>query len=277
MSELWLQAVIMVGGPVEKFNPLKPSAISQKRERQTDGKWAKQVAIKEITLEDVRHDAIEFGLATEVLAQVKAGKEASIFIAKWKEHPIMLKAYRLWRSAQASNERGVFTLAKMQMLAAKEYDVLKESFQAGVTVPTPIGRVGNYITMRFIGDGLDPAPQLKDVHLENPNQALDAILEEYLKMYRDANYVHGDLSKYNILWWQNRPWIIDVPQAYTVGPWANMKEVVFLLRRDIKNLLSYFKRYGIKRNLDEIVDVFLSEYVPENLRHYDEVVPFRGV
>ncbi|MHA2384362.1 MAG: RIO1 family regulatory kinase/ATPase domain-containing protein, partial [Candidatus Thorarchaeota archaeon] len=87
-------------------------------------------------------------------------------------------------------------------------------------------------------------------------------------MYRDVNYVHGDLSGYNILWWQDRPWIIDMPQAVKVGPWSDMKSVVSLLRRDIVNVLQYFKKYGIRRNLDEILNVFLSEYVPHNLRNY---------
>jgi len=99
---------------------------------------------------------------------------------------------------------------------------------------------------------------------------LDQILDDYLIMYRDVNYVHGDLSAYNILWWKNKPWIIDMPQAYHVGPWSDMKRVVMLLRRDIVNVLSYFKKYGISKDPDYIVDVFLSEYVPHNLRNYDE-------
>jgi serine/threonine-protein kinase RIO1 len=51
-----------------------------------------------------------------------------------------------------------------------------------------------------------------------------------------------------------------------------MKQVVSLLRRDIINVLRYFKKYGISRDPDYIVDVFLSEYVPQNLRNYGEEV-----
>jgi RIO kinase 1 len=126
--------------------------------------------------------------------------------------------------------------------------------------------------MRYIGNGREPAPQLRNVHLEEPDLVLDEILDDYLIMYRDVHYVHGDLSAYNILWWEGRAWIIDLPQAYQVGPWADMEKVVKLLRRDIVNLLSYFKKYGIRRDPDEIVKVFLSEYVPHNLRNYDETV-----
>ncbi|MHA1481487.1 MAG: RIO1 family regulatory kinase/ATPase domain-containing protein [Candidatus Thorarchaeota archaeon] len=262
-----------MAGVVEKFNPNKGSALSRKRDLQRGTQRGWTVEISEITLEEVRQDAIQFGLATDVLYQIKAGKEASIYLAMWKEHPIILKAYRLWNTSHASKKKGFFAPGKMEVLAAREYDILSACFKAGLPVPTPIGRVGNYLTMRFLGDGIEPASQLKDVYLEDPETVLDQILDDYLIMYRDVQHVHGDLSRYNILWWQNKPWIIDVPQAYHVSPWADMKKVESLLRRDIVNVLSYFKRYyGLTRDADQILRVFLSEYVPHNLRNYDEII-----
>ena len=259
-----------MAGVVEKLNPKKPSALSIKRDAQRGNQRGWTVEINEITLKEVREDAIKFGLATEIAFQMNAGKEASIYLAYHKDHPIILKAYRLWNTSQVSKKKGFFAPGKMQVLAAKEYDLLLSCFKAGMNVPTPIGRVGNYLSQRFIGDGTDPAPQLRTVNLEDPELVLDEILDNYLIMYRDVNYVHGDLSAYNILWWNERPWIIDMPQAYKVGPWADMKHAVFLLRRDIANVLTYFKKYGISKDLDSIVDVFLSEYIPENLKNYDE-------
>ncbi len=257
-------------GIVEKLNPKKPSALSIKRDAQRGNQRGRTVEISEITLSEVREDAIKFGLATDIAYQMNAGKEASIYLAFHKDHPIILKAYRLWNTSQASKKKGFFAPGKMQVLAAKEYDLLLACFKAGMNVPTPIGRVGNYLTQRFIGDGMEPAPQLRTIDLEAPEVVLDEILDNYLIMYRDVNYVHGDLSAYNLLWWKNKPWFIDMPQACQVGPWADMKHVVFLLRRDIANVLTYFKKYGIKRDLDYIVDVFLSEYIPANLKNYDE-------
>lgn len=260
-----------MGGPVEKLNPYKPSAVSQKRHNETEGRWGKTVEISEITLDEVKRDAISFGLATEVEYQMNAGKEASIFRANWKGHPIILKVYRLWQTSQASKKKGFFAPGKMQAIAAREYDMLMTCFRAGVAVPTPIGRVGAMLTMRFIGNGT-PAPQLRTVELEDPETVLHQILDDYLLMYSKAHYVHGDLSGYNILWWQERPWIIDMPQAYEAGPWCDMEQVVFLLRRDIANVLRYFKKYGIRMDPDEIVRLFLSEYVPDNMRNFDEQV-----
>ncbi len=267
---------------VEKHNPLKSGAIAQKRAALKGETSGRVTEIKELTFDTVREDAIQYGLATDVTYQINAGKEASIFLAQWRGHHIILKAYRLWQSshkmskkkgyiAQGTSKRTHFILGMMEDLAVMEYDYLMNCFRAGVHVPTPIGRVGNYLTMRFIGDGAQPAPQLKDVHLENPEKVLDQILDDYLLMYSKAHYVHGDLSKYNILWWQERPWIIDVPQAVIVNKWSNMVRVEKLLMRDIRNVLRHFEDYDIYRDPEHILEVFLSEYIPENLKNYREL------
>ena len=90
-------------------------------------------------------------------------------------------------------------------------------------------------------------------------------------MYSEAHYVHGDLSAYNILWWNNKPWIIDVPQGEVVNKWSDMNKVELMLRRDIKNILKYFRSYGIERDPEHILDVFLDTYIPSNLRNYREL------
>ncbi len=267
---------------VEKHNPLKSGIIAQKRAALKGETSGRTTEIKELTFDTVRKDAIRYGLATDVTNQINAGKEASIFLAQWRGHHIILKAYRLWQSshkmskkkgyiAQGTSKRTHFILGMMEDLAVMEYDFLMNCFRAGVHVPTPIGRVGNYLTMRFIGDETQPAPQLKDVQLGNPEKVLNQILDDYLLMYSKANYVHGDLSKYNILWWQDCPWIIDVPQAVKVNKWSNMLQVERLLLRDIQNVLSYFESYDIYRDAEHVLDVFLKEYVPENLKNYREL------
>ncbi len=268
---------------VEKFQPQKGGSVSRKVKTLKSDSTTKGSVIQEITFDSVKEDAVTFGLATDVLYQMSSGKEASIFLATWRNHPIILKVYRLYQSShqlskkkgymtQASSKRTYCVLNMMEDLAMAEYDILMNCFKVGMHSPTPIGRVANMLTMRFIGDGTIPAPQLKDVKLEEPEKVLDQILDDYLIMYRDAHYVHGDLSRYNILWWQERPWIIDVPQAYEVGPFSDMPMVEALLRRDIQNVLGYFEEYGVYRDSEHIVDVFLSEYIPANKKHYREMM-----
>ena len=54
--------------------------------------------------------------------------------------------------------------------------------------------------------------------------------------------MHGDLSAYNVLWWQERPWIIDVPQSIDLHA---SRDGYVHLRRDVQNLERYFARYGL--------------------------------
>lgn len=267
---------------VDKFNPLsKGSAIDQKRDEIRGGTSGK-ASMGEPGFAEIRTDAINYGLATDVLYQMSAGKEASIYLALWNNFPIILKAYRIWATPhklsmtkgyvrESSGKRTRWILGLIEDIAVKEFDILDNCFKAGVRVPTPISRVANYITMRFIGDGETPAPQLKDVQLENPEAVLNEIFDQYLLMYRNANYVHGDLSSYNILWWKENPWIIDTPQSEPVNKWSNMSKIELVLRRDIENVLKYFETYGIERDPEHILNVFLDAYIPDNLRNYREL------
>ena len=125
--------------------------------------------------------------------------------------------------------------------------------------------------MRFIGDGENPAPQLREVELEDPVAVMNEIFDQYLIMYRDAHYVHGDLSAYNILWWRDTTWIIDVPQSEAVNKWSDMNKIELMLRRDIENVLRYFNSYGIQGDTEHILNVFLDAYIPDNHRNYREL------
>ncbi|MGY5860407.1 MAG: RIO1 family regulatory kinase/ATPase [Candidatus Thorarchaeota archaeon] len=267
---------------VDKFNPLsKGSAIDQKRDALRGGTSGK-AAIEEPGFAEIKKDAIQYRLATDVLYPMSAGKEASIYLALWNNHPIILKAYRLWATPhklsmgsgyirQASGKKTRWILGLIEDIAVKEFDVLDSCFKAGVRIPTPISRVANYITMRFIGDGETPAPQLREVELEDPETVMNEVFDQYLLMYSKAHYAHGDLSSYNILWWKNHPWIIDVPQSEVVNKWSDMNKIELILRRDIQNVLKYFESYGIERNPEHILDVFLDTYIPSNLRNYREL------
>ncbi|MFX1483795.1 MAG: RIO1 family regulatory kinase/ATPase [Promethearchaeota archaeon] len=269
-------------GRVDKFNPLaKGAVIDQKRDALRGGTCGK-AQISEPQFDEIRRDAINFGLATDVVYPMSAGKEASIFLALWNTHPIILKSYRLWATPhklsttkghirESSGKKTRWILGLIEDIAVAEFDVLQNCYNAGVQVPTPISRVANYLTMRFIGDGETPAPQLREVQLEEPEAVLNEVLDQYLLMYRDAHYVHGDLSAYNILWWRSKPWIIDVPQSEQVNKWSDMNKVELILRRDIQNILEYFKSYEIDRNPEQILDVFLEAYIPDNLRNYREL------
>merc|ERR1712168_183437 len=56
------------------------------------------------------------------------------------------------------------------------------------------------------------------------------------RMYNEARLVHADLSEYNLLWFENRVWVIDVAQA--VEP-SHPKALEFLYR-DCCNVVKFF-------------------------------------
>jgi RIO kinase 1 len=63
--------------------------------------------------------------------------------------------------------------------------------------------------------------------------------------------VHGDLSAFNVLYWEGRAVVIDFPQA--VDPDVN-PNAYQLLARDLTNLCSYFRRYGVRADGNRLAD-----------------------
>jgi RIO kinase 1 len=107
------------------------------------------------------------------------------------------------------------------------------------------------ILLEFIGDESGPAPLRKDVRLERDG-ARDVFnrLLWNVERFLACNRVHGDLSPFNILYWEGRAVIIDVPQA--VDPTIN-RNADSLLLRDVANLCTHFRRYGIHADPNRIV------------------------
>jgi len=130
----------------------------------------------------------------------------------------------------------------------KEYKNLEVLHEIGVKAPKPIKRINNVLVMEYIGDSNMPAPMLKDVVLRNPKKIFDTLINYILKMYKKANLIHADLSMFNVLMHKNHPYIIDVGQSV-------LKEhplAYDFLKRDIHNVVHYFKKYGIIANEEQI-------------------------
>ena len=70
------------------------------------------------------------------------------------------------------------------------------------------------------------------------NQLLDN-----LEICLDQDRVHGDLSAYNVLYWEGKLQIIDFPQA--VDPLDN-PDAFALFTRDLERIYAYFTQYGVR-------------------------------
>jgi len=72
---------------------------------------------------------------------------------------------------------------------------------------------------------------------------------ENMKKLNNAGLVHGDLSEYNILNYDEKPYFIDFSQSTLLKSESSGD----LLKRDIKNISRFFTKIGVKTSEDEIL------------------------
>jgi RIO kinase 1 len=242
---------------------------------------------------DVLEPFIEEGFITEVLRPLSSGKEATIHLCAAGEFSpghelVVLKAYRAREQRDFRNHqtytagrvvrgrpgRAIATKTKFgrevdeALWQEQEWETLRAMHAAGVAVPAPIITFGSAILMEYVGDRDTSAPQLKDLSpdLEDARDLFAQTMREIERMLFH-NVVHADLSPFNLLVWEDRVRVIDLPQA--VDPRCN-PNAWDLLERDLRNVGTWFARYGV--NLDSVataadlrVGFEFAELVPPDL------------
>ena len=216
------------------------------------------------------------GLLTELIAPVKSGKEASVFLCRGNPalagaELLALKQYRPRdhrsfkndhrykegrvlkepRDRNAVRKKTAYGRAFEQAWwTEREWGVLRALHEAGGDVPRPVARTESCILMDYIGAEEAPAPQLRhaDLSTAEARDVLDGLLWN-VELFLGHNWIHADLSAFNVLWWEGTATIIDFPQA--VDPRSNPHSSD-LLARDVKNLCDHFAKRGVRRDPDEI-------------------------
>ena len=218
------------------------------------------------TLRDFVQPLIDKGLITDVLHVLKSGKEATVFACRGSSRIgcrlLACKVYRPLehrhfrddsayragrvilngRTRRAVNNGSEFgKAAAFGMWVGTEWSNLRELHAAGIDVPRPIDRDEHAIVLEYIGDESSAAPQLRSVKLSRSEAAAcwNRILENVTRMLQN-NRIHGDLSPYNILWHETRPWIIDVPQMIDARMNPNARD---MLTRDLENVHRHLLRF----------------------------------
>ncbi|EQD29392.1 RIO-like kinase [mine drainage metagenome] len=126
----------------------------------------------------------------------------------------------------------------------KEFGNLEIAERAGVLAPKPYMFNKSILAMEFIGHEGAPAPQLRNYRMDiEEAEKIRATMMGYVKKMYLAGLVHGDLSEYNTLIKDGKPYLIDFGQAVvTRHPHAPV-----FLKRDIDNVAQYFRHtYGIE-------------------------------
>jgi RIO kinase 1 len=198
------------------------------------------------------HDA---GLATDVHRMISAGKEADVYLCSYRDAPLAVKVYRLYRTSHRGGRP--IKLESAGRLAAHEYDMLLQAWKGGAPVPAPARRVENMLSMRYLG-GNQPAPRLHNVRLDDPEQCLESVLTGIDNLAR-AGLVHSDLSAFNVLVHEDRPWFIDLSEAIRVdrtgySAWKRLEQAENALLRGLRALGTYFERYDLEVNAKAIAN-----------------------
>jgi RIO kinase 1 len=255
------------------------------------------------------------GLISDVLARVKGGKEANVYLClgapvaqafqpvdvaqAFQPEPRLLaaKVYRprmfrnlrndaLYRQgrevmvvggkaagkAASTLARAIRNKTPYGMEAAHvswlmhEYAALERLYRAGADVPQPLAANENAVLMGYCGDDRQAAPTLSAVDLE-PLEAFDIqqrILHN-VELMLQQGLVHGDLSAYNILYWEGRITLIDFPQVVNLH--AN-SDARWILRRDLERIGEYLALQGLRFQPLAVADDLWHRYVGE-LRDQD--------
>lgn len=196
------------------------------------------------------------GIFDELVSPLAVGKESNVFIARKDKDKVIVKIYNL----QNSNFNKMFDYIRKDpryeflkkkrrdiILAwtQREYKNLLRSEKAKIQSPRALGWKNNIIVEEFIGNE-QPAPPLKDTHPEDAHKFFQNVINQMKKLYK-AGLIHGDLSSFNILNFEEKPYLIDFSQATLVRT-PNSEE---LLERDVKNITRFFTKLGIKANFEK--------------------------
>jgi RIO kinase 1 len=216
---------------------------------------------------------------TDVLKRVKGGKEASVYQCQpGAEVDAPLVAAKVYRPRSLRNLKNdaeyrigrvdldedgnalvkradVHAIAKRtsygeelrhQSWIAYEFKTMEVLYEAGMDVPKPYAMEKNAILMEFVGDLVIAAPPLNAVTLE-----LDEARILYERVINNIDImlthkcIHGDLSAYNILYWEGDIKLIDFPQV--VLPESNPSSWN-IFQRDVARVCQYFSAQGVDCN-----------------------------
>lgn len=195
------------------------------------------------------------GAIENLYGVISTGKEANVFAGVDREgERVAVKVYRtyttefrrIWEYLAADPRVGYLPKDMRKLVfvwTRREFKNLQRAIKYAVRAPEPLIFRNNVLVMEFVGDD-SPAPRLKDVEKELEKSDFEELYSYLMRvierLWKRGDMVHGDLSEYNVLIW-DEPVIIDWSQATVRRNRMSLE----LLKRDLRNVINYFARKGI--------------------------------
>lgn len=241
--------------------------ISQKRIKDSDDRKVSSEIFDKATLQ-VLYKLANQGYLDVLNGAISTGKEANVLKGIKEDGSIV--AVKIYRIATSDFKKMQYYIAgdprfnvrssnKRQLInnwVNKEFRNLTRLKDAGVNVPEAITSLNNVLIIEFIGDKEgNPAPTVKNLPPQDPNEFYEKLVEQMDRFINKANLIHGDLSSYNILNFDEEPVIIDVSQS-VVRDHIIANE---LLERDIKNISFEFSKMGVDTSIEDLTNRLLRD------------------
>ncbi|KAL1511249.1 hypothetical protein AB1Y20_006058 [Prymnesium parvum] len=210
---------------------------------------------------------INSGTIESINGCVSTGKEANVYHAFGPECELAIKVYKTSILIFKDRDRyvsGEFRFRHgycksnprkmVKMWAEKEMRNYRRLALAKVPCPEVLLLREHVLVMKFIGHDGFAAPRLKDAKL-SLSQATHASVQVALllrSLYHDCRLVHGDFSEYNLLWYDEVVYVIDVSQSVE----HDHPNALAFLRKDCENTIIFFRKEGVARlpNLQGLFD-----------------------
>eukprot|EP01119_Soliformovum_irregulare_P016310 TRINITY_DN4700_c0_g1_i1.p1 TRINITY_DN4700_c0_g1~~TRINITY_DN4700_c0_g1_i1.p1 ORF type:complete len:584 (+),score=182.04 TRINITY_DN4700_c0_g1_i1:145-1752(+) len=293
---------IIQSGSMENVNVSNPvynslaqeSRRQQSRENQIRGNRADRSTSEQVLDQKTRIQLLNFlnsSFLQEINGVVNTGKEANVYHAiagSASEEDGTEYAVKIFKTTlnefknRAEYVEGEFRFRRqttqnsqklIKLWAEKEMRNLKRLHSQGVMCPQPVHLKDNILIMHFIGKDGWPAPLLKDTNLslERYTEIYHQIVHMMRKMFHDCKLVHGDLSEYNILYYDKQAYIIDVSQSVE----HDHPKAFDFLRKDCECIVNFFSKKGVQvlklKNLFEfITDVSIRGNEEETLSQLED-------
>jgi len=130
-------------------------------------------------------------------------------------------------------------------------------------VPRPVTANDNALLMSYCGDERQAAPALSSVRLGA--RTAQRLFEEVLRnveLMLAQGLIHGDLSAYNILYWEGRITLIDFPQVTYA---ATNRHARAIFERDVRRVCDYFLAQGVHTQPSHIATELWERHVESGL------------